>query len=141
MNASSKGESRSIFSHSFSKLLNYQLRTLMGRGSIGGTDDSIPFDPSATGTDNRSLLGYYGLPAFPGLLAVPLAGQTIGGADRFRAEHAFPSWIARALETHVAAKSENSIVSFLLIIFTENETFFTMKRFRKGKGKRVEKMR
>lgn len=83
----------------------------MGRGPIR-TDDSIPLDPSATGTDNRSLLGYYALPALPGLLTVTLAGQTIGGADRFRAEHAFPSWIARALETHVAAKSENSIVSF-----------------------------
>lgn len=87
----------------------------MGRGSIRA-DDSIPFDPSATGTDNRSLLGYYGLPAFPGLLTVPLAGQAIGGADRLRAEHAFPSWIARAFETHIAAKSENSIVPFNLLL-------------------------
>ena len=54
-------------------------------------------------------------PALAGLLAVPLAGQAIGGADRLRAEHAFPPRIAGALEAHVTAESENRGMELLFV--------------------------
>lgn len=78
---------------------------------------------------NGALFAFWPLPtqstsAFPGLLAVPLAGQTIGGADRFRAEHAFPSWIARALEAHVAAAMLTSWQSYTLVAKLAVETQF-----------------
>lgn len=67
------------------------------------------FDPPlpALITAHYSAITRCALPAFPGLLAVPLTRQTIRGADRLRAEHAFPSRVAGAFEAHVTAKSEN----------------------------------